>query len=207
MKTVTIVVAVINNKDLDQVRNCLASIDAGRFEVMVVCPTKYHKSLEEALDKKNQFSVTTCNQISVRGLWQQGEKAAITPWIVFIQSSDILTVQLQNNIDQRCRKFPPYPDYKCNLQRISIFLKRRTKYCHFWTGEPVPYIKFNYSSHAEEANFKGQGSEGFWATPMGSLFHYGPETLSKAITTATLFVEEWAENVYHKFPDLDKKTV
>ena len=28
MKTVTVVVAVINNEDLNQVRDCLASIDA-----------------------------------------------------------------------------------------------------------------------------------------------------------------------------------
>ena len=207
MKTVTIVVAVVNNEDLNQVRDCLASIDAGRFEIMVVCPAKYHKSLKEVLDQKNQFSMTTCNQTSIRGLWQQAEKSAITPWTVFIQSSDILTVQLQNNIDQQCRKFPPYPNCKYNLQRISIFLKRRTKYCHFWTGEPAPHIKFNDSFHTVENNFKGQESKEFWKTPMGSLLHYGPETISQAIIIATLFAEEWAENVYHKFPDLDKKTV
>ena len=207
MKTVTIVVAVINNDDLNQVRDCLASIDARRFEIMVVCPAKYHKSLKEVLDPKNQFSMTTCNQTSIRGLWQQAEKSAITPWIVFIQSSDILTVQLQNNIDQQCRKFPPYPNCKYNLQRISIFLKRRTKYCNFWTGEPAPHIKFNDFFHTVENNFKGQESKEFWTTPMGSLLHYGPETISKAIITATLFAEEWAENVYHKSPDLDKKTV
>ena len=42
MKTVTIVVAVVNDEDLDQARKCLTSIDRGRFEVMVACPTKYH---------------------------------------------------------------------------------------------------------------------------------------------------------------------
>ena len=207
MKTVTIVVAVINDKDLDQVRNCLTSIDAGLFEVMIVCSNKYHTSIKEVLGEKTKFSMIICDQTSVRGLWQQGGESTLTPWTVFIQSSDILTAQLQHNIEQRCRKIPPYPNFKYNLQRVSIFLKRRTKYCHFWTGEPVPHIEFNHPSHPGENNFKGQQSEEFWPTPMGSLFHYGPETLSKAITTATLFVEEWAENVYHKFPDLDKKTV
>ena len=207
VKTVTIVVAVVNDQELGQARKCLTSIDTDRFEVIVTYPAKYHKSIEGALGAKNKFSMKICNQTSVRGLWQHGGGSAITPWLVFIQSSDLLTAQLQNNIDQRCRKLPPHQDYKYNLPRISIFLKRRTKYCHFWTGEPLPHIKFNYSSHAVKTDFKVQGSEEFWAAPMGSLIHYGPETISKAIATATSFVEEWAENVYCRFPDLDKKVI
>ena len=207
MKTVTIVVAVINSEDLKQIKNCLTSINMDRFEVMVVCPSKYHKNIKEVLDKKRNFSITVCDQTSVRGLWQQGEKSAITPWIVFIQSSDILTAQLQKNIDQRCRKFTPGQNYKYNLKRISTFLKRRTKYCHFWTEEPVPYIGFNHSSHAGENSFQGQELEEIWPTQMGSLLHYGPETLSKAITTAIFFIEEWADSVYYKSPNLDKKTI
>jgi ADP-heptose:LPS heptosyltransferase len=207
MKTITTIVAVIN-ENLKQVRNCLTAIDTERFEVMVVCPTKYHTSVKEALEKMTGISIKACEQTSIRGLWRQGEKSAITPWIMFIQSSDILTIQLQNNIEQRCRTFTPCQNYRYNLQRISTFLKRRTKYCHFWTGEPTPYIRFNHSTHAEESdNFKGQELEETWPTQMGSLLHYGPETLSKAITSTNLFIEEWAENIYHKSPNLDKKTI
>ena len=206
MKTVTIVVAVIN-EDLNQVRNCLTAIDTGRFEVVAVCPPKYCKGLKEVLDKIIEISIKSCDQTSIRDLWLQGEKSAITPWMVFIQSSDILTAQLQKNIDHRCRTFMPCQNYKYNLQRTSTFLKRRTKYCHFWTGEPVPHLKFNYSPHSEENNFKDQKLEEAWPTPMGSLFHYGPETLSKAITATNLFIEEWAKNVYHRYPNLDKKTI
>ena len=132
MKTVTIVVAVIN-EDLNQVRNCLTAIDTGRFEVVAVCPPKYCKGLKEVLDKIIEISIKSCDQTSIRDLWLQGEKSAITPWMVFIQSSDILTAQLQKNIDHRCRTFMPCQNYKYNLQRTSTFLKRRTKYCHFWT--------------------------------------------------------------------------
>ena len=206
MKIATIVIAIIN-EDSDQLRNCITAIDRNRFEVIIVYPTKYHADINAVFAEMVDSKIKTTAQTSIRDLWQQGEKSATTPWIVFIQSSDILTVQLQNNIDQQCRKFPPYPNCKYNLQRISIFLKRRTKYCNFWTDEPAPHIKFNDSFHTVENNFKDHESKEFWTTPMGSLLHYGPETISKAIITATLFAEEWAENVYHKFPDLDKKTV
>tara|TARA_B100000315_G_scaffold52519_1_gene46889 strand:+ start:1766 stop:3586 length:1821 start_codon:yes stop_codon:yes gene_type:complete len=207
MKTATIIVAAINTADIEQIKKCLTSINTERFEVMVVCPTKYHKNIKEVLEKMSNFSTTPCDQTSIRGLWRQGEESAITPWIVFIESSDILTAQLQKNIDQECGKFTPRQNYKYNLQRISTFLKRRTKYCHFWTGEPIPYIKFNDSSHAEGNNFQDQTLEKIWPTPMGSLLHYGPRTLYKAITAATLFIEEWSENVYYESPNLDKKAI
>ena len=207
MKNVTIVVAIVNNDNLSEIRNCLTSIDTNLFEVIVVSPKKYHKSIKELFDKEIKFSMPFCDQTSIRGLWRQGEEYAITHWVVFIQSSDILTAQLQFNLDQRCRKLPPYSNYKYNLQRVSIFLKRRTKYCHFWTGEPVPHVKCTNYPHLEENNFKRQGPDEFWLTPIGSLFHYGPESIFKAITTANVFIEEWAENLYHKSPDLDKNTV
>ena len=41
MKIATIVIAIIN-EDLDQLRNCITSIDRNRFEVIIVYPTKYH---------------------------------------------------------------------------------------------------------------------------------------------------------------------
>ena len=80
------------------------------------------------------------------------------------------------------------------------------KYCHFWTGEPIPHIKFRHPVSSEGDNH-AQPLEEAWPVPMGNLIHYGPETLSKVITTAIFFMEEWAENVFQKSPDLDKKTI
>ena len=205
MKIATIVIAIIN-EDLDQLRNCITSIDRNRFEVIIVYPTKYHADINAVFAEMVDSKIKTTAQTSIRDLWQQGEKPATTPWIVFIQSSDILTVQLQKDIDQGCRNFTPYNNYKYNLQRISIFLKRRLKYCHFWTGEPISHIKFKHSARSEDNN-KNQPLEEAWPTPMGNLVHYGPETLSNAITTAVFFIEEWAESVFQKSPNLDKKTI
>ena len=99
MKTVTIVVAIIND-NLEQIRKCLSSIDENLFEVIIACPTNYHTSINEIYDDFSVFKIKTVNHTSIRNLWQQGEKLSTTPWGVFIQSSDILTIQLQNNIDQ-----------------------------------------------------------------------------------------------------------
>ena len=44
MKTVTIIVAIIND-DPEQVRKCLSSIDSNRFEVIIVCPKKFHAKI------------------------------------------------------------------------------------------------------------------------------------------------------------------
>ena len=44
MKIATIVIAIIN-EDLDQLRNCITSIDRNRFEVIIVYPTKYHADI------------------------------------------------------------------------------------------------------------------------------------------------------------------
>ncbi len=205
MKTVTIVVAIINDNS-EQIRKCLSSIDENLFEVIITCPTYCHTSIGEICEDFSVFKLITLNHTSIRSLWQEGGKLSTTPWIVFIQSSDILTVQLQNNIDQGCRKFTPYNNYKYDLKRISIFLKRRLKYCHFWTGEPIPHIMFKRSV-SSEGNNHDQPFKEAWPVPMGNLIHYGPETLSKAITTAIFFMEEWAENVFQKSPDLDKKTI
>ena len=205
MKIVTIVVAIIN-EDLDQIRNCLTSIDRNRFEVIIVCPKKYHASISEIFNELVGFRIQNTDQTSIRGLWQQGENASTTSWMVFIQSSDILTAQLQQNIDQGCRKFAPRDNYKCDLQRISIFLKRRLKYCHFWTGEPIPHIKFKYLSSVKENN-DDKPLEKIWSSPMGNLIHYGPETISKAITASNFFIEEWAENVFYTSSYLKKKTI
>ena len=205
MKAVTIVVAIIND-NLEQIRKCLSSIDENLFEVIIACPTNYHTSINEIYDDFSVFKIKTVNHTSIRNLWQQGEKLSTTPWIVFIQSSDILTVQLQNNIDQGCGKFTPYNNYTYYLKRISIFLKRRLKYCHFWTGEPIPHIKFRHPVSSEGDNH-AQPLEEAWPVPMGNLIHYGPETLSKVITTAIFFMEEWAESVFQKSPNLDKKTI
>ena len=143
MKAVTIIIAIIND-DLEQVRNCLTSIDRNRFEVIIVCPTNYHVSINEIFNEFVSFKIKTIDQTSIRDLWQQGENSSSTPWMVFIQSSDIFTVQLQKNIDQGCRNFIPRDNYKYNLQRIFIFLKRRLKYCSFWTVEPISHIKFQH---------------------------------------------------------------
>ena len=205
MKTVTIIVAIIND-NLEQIRKCLSSIDENLFEVIIACPTNCHPSIGEICNDFTVFKIRTFSHTSIRNLWQQGEKLSTTPWIVFIQSSDILTVQLQNNIDQGCGKFTPYNNYTYDLKRISIFLKRRLKYCHFWTGEPIPHIKFKHSTRSESNNHD-QPLEEAWPVPMGNLIHYGPETLSKVITTAIFFMEEWAENVFQKYPNLDKKTI
>jgi len=205
MKTVTIVVAIIND-NLEQIRKCLSSIDENLFKVIIACPTNYSTSINEIYDAFSVFKITTVNHTSIRNLWHQGEKLSTTPWGVFIQSSDILTVQLQNNIDNGCRNFTPLHDYKYDLQRISIFLKRRLKYCHFWTGEPISHIKFKHLA-SSGLNNHDQPLEEAWSVPMGNLIHYGPETLSKAITTANFFMEEWAENIFQKSPDLNKKTI
>ena len=124
MKTVTIIVAIID-ENLEQIRKCLSSIDKNLFEVIIACPTNCHPSIGEVCNDFTVFKIRTFSHTSIRNLWQQGEKLSTTPWIVFIQSSDILTVQLQNNIDQGCRKFRPYNNYKYDLNRIYIFLKRR----------------------------------------------------------------------------------
>ena len=205
MKTVTIVVAIIND-NLEQIRKCLSSIDENLFKVIIACPTNYSTSINEIYDAFSVFKITTVNHTSIRNLWHQGEKLSTTPWGVFIQSSDILTVQLQNNIDKGCRKFTPPHDYKYDLQRISIFLKRRLKYCHFWTGEPIPHIKFIHSVSGEGHNHD-QPLENVWPIPMGKLIHYGPETLSKLITTALFFIEESSEKIFFNAPDSDKKKI
>ena len=92
MKIATIVIAIIN-EDLDQLRNCITSIDRNRFEVIIVYPTKYHADINAVFAEMVDSKIKTTAQTSIRDLWQQGEKSATTPWIVFIQSSDILTVQ------------------------------------------------------------------------------------------------------------------
>ena len=81
------------------------------------------------------FKVKTTDQTSIRSLWQQGEKLSTTPWNVFIQSSDILTVQLQNNIDQGCRKFTPYNNYTYDLKRIFYLFKKKIKVLPFFGRE------------------------------------------------------------------------
>tara|TARA_B100002003_G_scaffold220470_1_gene222835 strand:- start:945 stop:2771 length:1827 start_codon:yes stop_codon:yes gene_type:complete len=205
MKTVTIIVAIIND-DLEQIRNCLTSIDRGRFEVIIVCPANYRASINSIVSELVDFKIISTEQSSIRALWRQGENSSSTLWMAFILSSDILTVRLQKNIDQGCAKFTPRRNYKYDLQRIFIFLKRRLKHCSFWTGEPIPHIKFQHLVRGEQNN-KDQPLEKIWPAPMGDLIHYGPETLSKAISTSIFFIEEWAENVYHKFPNLDKKTI
>ena len=125
MKTVTIVVAIIND-NLEQITKCLSSIDKNLFKVIIACPANYHTCINEIYDDFSVFKLKTLNHTSIRSLWQEGSKLSTTPWMVFIQSSDLLTVQLQNNIDQGCRKFTPLRDYKYDLQRISIFLKRKS---------------------------------------------------------------------------------
>lgn len=205
MKIVTIIVAIINN-DFGQVRKCLSSIDISQFEVIIVCPNNYHTSIRKISDDFLSFKVKTVNHTSIRSLWEEGENSSTSPWMVFIQSSDILTAQLQKNITQGCRKFTLRRDYKYDLQRISIFLKRRLKYCHFWTGEPIPHIKFKYLSPSEENNTDPMAKIN-WASPMGDLIHFGPETISEAISTVDFFIEECSENIFHKFQNLDKKTV
>ena len=204
MKNVTIIVAIIND-DPEQVRKCLSSIDSNRFEVIIVCPKKFHAKISETFNELVGFKIQNTDQFTIRGLWKQGEKISTTPWMVFIQSFDILTAQLQKNIDQGCRKFTPRSDYKYDLQRISIFLKRRLKYCHFWTREPNPYIKFKYLSSAKKHNTNST-AEVHWASPMGELIHFGPGTISEAMSTVSFFIEEYSENIFQKFPNLDKKT-
>ena len=58
MKAVTIIVAIIND-DLEQVRNCLTSIDRNRFEVIIVCPTNYHASINEIFNEFVSFKIKT----------------------------------------------------------------------------------------------------------------------------------------------------
>ena len=132
MKIITIVVAITNH-NLEQSKKCISSIDRNLFDVIIVCPANYHKSISKIISESASFKIITTDLSTIRGLWQQGEKSSVTPWIVFVQSSDILTVQLQKNIDQGCRHFIPRDNYRYDLKRISIFLKRRLKYCHFWT--------------------------------------------------------------------------
>ena len=50
MKIATIVIAIIN-EDLDQLRNCITSIDRNRFEVIIVYPTKYHADINAVFAK------------------------------------------------------------------------------------------------------------------------------------------------------------
>jgi len=204
MKTVTIIVAIINEEQ-EQIRKCLSSIDSNCFEVIIVCPKKFHAKISETFNELVGFKIQNTDQFTIRGLWKQGEKTSTTPWMAFIQSSDILTAQLQKNIDQGCRKFTPRSDYKYDLQRISIFLKRRLKYCHFWTGEPIPHIRFKFLSPSKEYNTDTQ-SEFDWASPMGDLIHFGPGTISEAMSTIFFFIEEYSENIFQKFPNLDKKS-
>ena len=58
MKAVTIIIAIIND-DLEQVRNCLTSIDLNRFEVIIVCPTNYHVSINEIFNEFVGFKIKT----------------------------------------------------------------------------------------------------------------------------------------------------
>ena len=79
MKTVTVVVAVINNEDLNQVRDCLASIDAGPVKwVMKYNPnhafddSDYYgaslKSFEILLSKKG-YKLVGCNLYGVNAFF------------------------------------------------------------------------------------------------------------------------------------------
>ena len=205
MKIITIVVAITNH-DLEQSKKCISSIDRNLFDVIIVCPANYHKSISKIISESASFKIITTDLTSIRGLWQQGEKSSVTPWIVFVQSSDILTVQLQKNIDQGCRHFIPRDNYRYDLQRISIFLKRRLKYCHFWTNEPIPHIKFKRLSPIRE-NDSGQTVELNWPSPMGELIHYRPDSILKAIPTVSFFIEEYSDNLFHLFPNLNKKNI
>ena len=42
---------------------------------------------------------------------------------------------------------------------------------------------------------------------MGELIHYGPDSILKAIPTVSFFIEEHSENIFHTFPNLNKKNI
>ena len=100
------------NKLQENVPKCASSL-ARHF-----IAKKFHAKISETFNELVGFKIQNTDQFTIRGLWKQGEKISTTPWMVFIQSFDILTAQLQKNIDQGCSNFIPRDNYKYNLQRI-----------------------------------------------------------------------------------------